>query len=294
MMSRVTFSVVTPTYNRDKLLSRVYDSLQQQDFKDFEWIVIDDGSTDMTEDLIEGFSKNSSFNVIYIKTPNKGKANALNESLKYCSGLLYLVFDSDDWCDRDALSSLFLEYVALSKRQDFIKYGALSCLKRHRSGFNVGDNYDNLSKYGLSYIDRVNKRIKGDKWECLVFDIIKNIRYPVQDGDSYMAPGYVWLILAGLGYKTVFINKQLSTIEYQNDGISKNNFSNRYKSSKSSLLYYKCVFNQKGLSFFSKARYYINYLRFSFHANERVSFDFPYFILYPISLLMYLRDKFRF
>lgn len=289
-MSNIIFSVVTPTYNRANLLDRVFTSLKKQDFSGFEWIVIDDGSTDNTEDKVCEFSNRANFKITYVKTENNGKASALNESISYCSGELYLVFDSDDWCDSKALSKIYSEYLSLKARRDFEEYGALSCLKRGRDGLIIGDNYNKLSKYGLTYIDRINKGVKGDKWECLITKNVIDYKYPVQNNEKYMAPGYVWLKLANLGLKTVFINEALSTIEYQNDGISKNNFSNRYRSRETSVIYYKEAFNARGLSFFSKSKYYINYVRFCLHCNKGFDFIFPYFILFPFAFLLKKRD----
>lgn len=287
------FSVVTPTYNRADLIGRVFSSLMEQEFKDFEWVVIDDGSTDNTESLIKEYINEAFFRIKYIKTSNQGKALALNESVKHCSGILYLVFDSDDWCDANALSVFYDEYKKLQLRSDFNNYCALSCLKRYATGETVGDTYNNLDKYGFSYIDRVNRKVKGDKWECLLLNRITGLNYPVSNGDKYMAPGYIWLILADKGYKTVFIDKSLSTIEYQSDGISKNNFSNRYRSIQSTIAFYKKAKALNGFSFSSKSRYYINYIRFSLHAQEKPDISIMCVFLFSIGLFIYLFDKKR-
>lgn len=285
------FSVVTPTFNRCGLISRVYDSLSAQSYKAFEWIVIDDGSTDGTEELILSYKSTSWFPIKYVKTKNRGKAHALNTSQSYCSGQLYLVFDSDDWCDENALEIFYKEYVNLQNRNDFHEYCGLSALKRYKNKENVGDDYTKLKKYGLTYIDRANGKIKGDKWECLIFNSMKNINYPIFDNEKYMAPGYIWLSLADLGYKTVFINESLSTIEYQADGISKNSFINRYKSALSTTLYYKTVFGINGLNYLVKARYYMNYIRFSAHTKKMGTFDGHYAPSYIFGLFFFLYDK---
>lgn len=289
-MVKPIFSVVTPTYNRANLIARVFDSLQSQTFTDFEWIVIDDGSTDDTELVVSKMKSQAKFNVRYVKTINQGKAKALNESLRHCNGVMYLVFDSDDWCDSNALEVFNEEYKKLKELSVFNEYCSISCLKRYASGDVVGDDYKEISKYGDSYIGRVNKNIKGDKWECLFFDKLIGRYYPVVNNEKYMAPGYLWLQLASEGYKTVFLDMALSTIEYQNDGISKNNLKYRYKNPMSTYLYYKNCFLLKGLSYRAKSRYYINFVRFSKPAGVMVDYELRFFHLYLVGVVLYKLD----
>jgi len=96
MSVKILFTVFTPTYNRKELLHRVYNSLQNQTFSGFEWLVIDDGSTDGTEDLIKFWQKKSPFSIIYHKQPNQGKHVAYNTAAKFAKGELFTAIDSDD------------------------------------------------------------------------------------------------------------------------------------------------------------------------------------------------------
>lgn len=289
-MVKPFFSVVTPTYNRANLIGRVFESLRNQMFTNFEWVVIDDGSTDDTESVILSMKECAKFDIKYIRTRNQGKANALNESLKHCSGLLYLVFDSDDWCDSDALDVFYEEYIILKKRSDFEEYGALSALKRYQSNAIVGDNYDKIDKYKLTYIDRINRNIQGDKWECLILIKMKNLSYPVAKDEKYMAPSYIWLKLADIGLKTVFINKSLSTIEYQPDGISKNNLKHRLSSLDTTIKYYKDSYGLKDLKYTKASKYYANFIRFSLHGKRNFKISTRYLPFMSLGILMYLKD----
>ena len=80
------FSVFTPTYNRADTLYRVYDSIKRQTIQDLEWIVVDDGSTDNTENIINEFKRNSKFPIIYIKQNNSGKHIAFNRAVEVAQG----------------------------------------------------------------------------------------------------------------------------------------------------------------------------------------------------------------
>lgn len=290
-MKDPVFSVVTPTYNRADLLSRVYLSLKKQSFKSFEWIVIDDGSTDNTLDVISEFKKDANFTIKYIKTKNSGKVSALNTSIEYCEGFFYLVFDSDDWCDSNALEVFYKEYLELKKEVNYDSYCALSALKRYQSGSIVGDDYARVNKYGLTYIDRINNNIQGDKWECLIFNKMHHLLYPVAESEKYMAPSYIWLQLAKDNLKTVFINKALSTIEYQSDGISKNNLKNRLNSIKSTIKYYQFSYQLKNLSYTKSGRYYANYIRFCMHNESMGKMSLLYSPFYAIGVGLYIKDK---
>ena len=101
-MKRIT--VFTPTYNRGYIIENLYKSLKRQDFVDFEWIVVDDGSTDNTKDLFEKILEDDkNFSVIYECTENGGKHRAINRGLQLASGELFFIVDSADYLTDDAL-----------------------------------------------------------------------------------------------------------------------------------------------------------------------------------------------
>ncbi len=72
------FTVFTPTFDRAHTLDRVYRSLCVQTFKEFEWVIVDDGSTDGTDDLVAGWQTENRFPISYEKQPNQGKHIAVN------------------------------------------------------------------------------------------------------------------------------------------------------------------------------------------------------------------------
>ena len=89
-------TVFTPTYNRAHTLERLFDSLMAQTSREFEWLVVDDGSTDQTESLIKEFSAKAAFSVRYIYQTNGGKHRAHNAAIKLAAGELVIILDSDD------------------------------------------------------------------------------------------------------------------------------------------------------------------------------------------------------
>ena len=100
-------TVFTPTFNRGHLIDTLYQSLLKQTNKDFEWIVIDDGSTDRTEAYFtEILAKHNPFEIIYRTQPNGGKHRAINAGVQIAKGELFFIVDSDDYLTEDAIEKL--------------------------------------------------------------------------------------------------------------------------------------------------------------------------------------------
>ena len=99
-------TIFTPTYNREKELNNLYKSLLKQDFKDFEWLIVDDGSSDNTKDFIDSIKKDKKIKVNYIYKENGGKQSAYNVGLDNAKGDIFLCIDSDDILTNNALKKI--------------------------------------------------------------------------------------------------------------------------------------------------------------------------------------------
>src|SRR5207237_1817583 len=99
------FTVFTATFNRAHTLPRVYDSLRVQTLTDFEWLVVDDGSTDGTRELVAGWAAQPAFPIRYFHQENSGKHVAENVAVREAHGRFTATLDSDDWYAPDALES---------------------------------------------------------------------------------------------------------------------------------------------------------------------------------------------
>ena len=99
------YTIFTPLYNRANLISRVYESLKRQKIKDFEWIVVDDGSTDGADIIISEWPKSEKdFSIRYFYKENGGKHTAINMALSHARGDFFLICDSDDYFMDNALT----------------------------------------------------------------------------------------------------------------------------------------------------------------------------------------------
>jgi glycosyltransferase involved in cell wall biosynthesis len=111
-------TVFTPTYNRASLLSRLYDSLVLNHSSDFEWLIVDDGSQDDTESVVNTFIAEDKLNIRYIKQLNGGKHRAINHGVAEARGELFFIVDSDDYLSDNALERVAYYYSQI-KRQFF-------------------------------------------------------------------------------------------------------------------------------------------------------------------------------
>ena len=110
-------TIFTPTYNRKKTLPKLYESLKNQNDKDFEWLIVDDGSSDGTDKLIEEYKKENILNIRYFYKENGGKQRAVNFGVEKSQGEYFFIVDSDDFLSSDAVSKI-KEY-ALSLPENF-------------------------------------------------------------------------------------------------------------------------------------------------------------------------------
>ena len=115
-------TVFTPAYNRAHTIHRVYDSLKVQTCKDFEWIVVDDGSSDNTKEVVEGYiAENNDFDITYYYQENQGKHMATNKAVQMARGDLFITLDSDDGCKPNAIERL-LSFWDTIPQEERVKY----------------------------------------------------------------------------------------------------------------------------------------------------------------------------
>ncbi|MGC8972440.1 MAG: glycosyltransferase family A protein, partial [bacterium] len=116
-MKDIYITLFTPTYNREKLLSRLYESIKRQSFSNFEWIIVDDGSTDNTEQMVESWLKESTFDIRYFYQQNSGKHIAINKGVREARGELFFIIDSDDWLGDDSLQDIWQTWQSIPEKQ---------------------------------------------------------------------------------------------------------------------------------------------------------------------------------
>ncbi len=213
-------TILTPTYNRAAKLNKLYESLCAQNVKDFEWLVIDDGSSDNTKELIEGFADKASFTIRYVYKENGGKHTALNLGIGMIESELTFIVDSDDYLAPDAIEVILKYHEKYIGQKESDKLCGYSFLRADSSGnvnvreFPVDEAVDTYRQ------QRINNNLLGDKAEVYYTDILKKYPFEVFAGERFMPEDAVWLKMSG-PYNMVHINKVTYYCDYLEGGLTK-------------------------------------------------------------------------
>lgn len=210
-------TVFTPAYNRAHTIWRTYESLCKQSCKDFEWLVVDDGSIDNTKELIEKWIDDNKISIRYIYQENQGMHGAHNTALKNIETELNVCIDSDDWMPNDAVEVIINHW----KRVKSDKLAGIIGLDITEDGKVIGTNFpDNLLETTLSGF--YSSGGQGDKKVVLCTSIMKQYpEYPRFEGERYFSLGYKYHLI-DQDYKFSVLNKPLVIVDYQQDGSSMN------------------------------------------------------------------------
>lgn len=224
--------IVTATYNRKKLLKRLYKSLNNQVDINFTWIIIDDGSTDETLSYIDDMS--SSFEIRYFYKINSGKAKSLNYAFKNNKDIdLFIVVDSDDYLLENAISTI--RSYALKYNDDQI--GALFFKYQFKNGKILGEEKETYNNdIILSRIEHDSKFDKIDGCICYFNKTVKKYQYPEIKGEKYVGPTVIQLKMSD-EFKIIFSNEVVGVAEYQENGLTDSGRKLRIKSPKSMMVY---------------------------------------------------------
>ena len=207
-MNQEKITVVTPTFNRAHTLQRAFDSLLNQTFKSFKWIIMDDGSTDQTEDVVRGFQAVSPFVIEYHYSPNQHKFHTVFEGIKKVETPYFTILDSDDSYPVDALEVLYKECEKIENQEEFISVMGLS---GDEEGKVVGDKYPN-GRFDVSIFEmRYKYKVRGDKNGMFFTKTyqreLEKFDYSGIPKGIYIPQSVFFNVYDSKGVKTRFINK---------------------------------------------------------------------------------------
>ncbi|WKA57815.1 glycosyltransferase family 2 protein [Planococcus shenhongbingii] len=250
------YTIFTPTYNREKDLINLYNSLLNQKKYDFEWLIVDDGSLDNTRELIMSFRKTSPFPVSYFYQKNGGKHRAFNKAIKEAGGQFFTCIDSDDLLKPGAIE-LMNEYCEKN-----INLMATCFLCEDQYGKIIGDSYPSSNKtYNLIALT-YDKKINGDKLWVFDMDILKQYRFPEIQNENFLTEG-VLLFNMSQKYEILGVNESLQIHEYKVGGLTHIGNSSLFdRNPKGATLYYKLLIKITP-SFKYKLFYMAKYLKYS-------------------------------
>lgn len=212
-----TLTIITPTYNRKELLKKCFQSLMNQTNFDFEWIVVDDGSSDGTKGEIPVLLEEKlPFAAYYVWKENGGKHTALNASHSYIHGKYILLLDSDDTLTDDAVETVLRGWKEYENNSEI---GMIIFLKQLMDGTIVAQGA--RERVPLDVLN--NKRIcniTNDCCEIIRTELFLKYPFPVFEKERFLAETALWY-RAGLDAKCIYINKPIYCCDYLADGLTK-------------------------------------------------------------------------
>lgn len=206
-MERIT--VFTPTYNRANTLYRVFESLKKQTYKDFKWLIVDDGSKDNTKEIIDGYISENLFPIEYIYQENQGKHIAINTAIAHTNSELFIIADSDDSFKENAFEVFIREWDSIAD-EDKKNYKGITC-RCYDAGTGVpigcalpeyrfeSNDLDAPFKYKLAF----------EKWSLSRTAVFREFPFPeIHSGLRFYPECIIWRKMARK-YKTIYIDECL-------------------------------------------------------------------------------------
>ncbi|MDR1877564.1 MAG: glycosyltransferase family 2 protein [Flavobacteriaceae bacterium] len=225
MDTETQISVITPSYNRAHTLIRVYECLKKQTFKDFIWIIMDDGSKDNTRELIESFQKENVLEIQYYYHDNKGKFITVFKGVEKVKTPYFVVIDSDDSWPEDSFQILYDEVSSIENKDEFIAVMGNSV---DEDGKLIGSLYPGNGFIGSILEMRYKYKVRGDKSGIFITNTyqkeLAKFDYTIYEGKGHIPQSVLYNIYDAKGLKTKFINKNIRNyLKDVNDPISLDN-----------------------------------------------------------------------
>lgn len=257
-------TVFTPVYDRAYIVGRLYRSLCRQSDKDFEWVVVDDGSSDNIDWLMASFKAEGIINIRYFKQANGGKHTAINRGVKEAKGQFFMIVDSDDHLTDDAVEWIHQasEAIAGDKR-----FAGLSGIRIHPDGIKIGGG-DEFGTIDANAVDiRLIHKIKGDLAEIFKTEVLSKYPFPVFEGEKFCPEALVWNRIAEK-FLLRYCHKGIYVCEYLADGLTARITRLRINSPRASMTYYSELFHRR-IPLASKLKAAINFWRFAVSPYSR-------------------------
>ena len=208
-------TVFTPTYNRAEKLTPLYESLCRQSFTSFEWLIVDDGSTDSTEAVVKSYIEEGRVSIRYYKQENGGKMRAHNYGAKLCQTKYFVCVDSDDYLTDNAIE--IMEQGLTEVDQDDTKIGLLL-----RKFLNDSDNKEfSISGKFITLHGLYDSKFRGETTLVFKIKVLREFPFPVVEGEKFITENIAYSLM-DQKYEYLFISKAVTICEYNPDGYTLN------------------------------------------------------------------------
>lgn len=215
------FTLFTPAYNCENTIHRVFESVAKQTFRDFEWIIINDGSKDNTSQVIKDLIKNvkpSDIQITFLEFENFGKHSVWNKGVRLGQGTFFVPADADDAFLPETLDFFFKKISSFSVT-DLNAISGINVLCLNNDSDNiVGDMYIEDGFVTNNFELKYKFNLKGEKWGCIKLALLKQYPFPEIKHSNY-PEDYVWFTLSKK-YRVICYNKPLRRYYTTNNGIT--------------------------------------------------------------------------
>lgn len=210
-------TILTPTYNRNTMLKRLYESLLMQTVKNFVWLIVDDGSKDETANSVRQWQREKKIEILYIYQKNGGKHRALNKGIEQIRTELSFIVDSDDYLPEDAVEIIGKYHEKYKNMKNLCGYSFLRC---YEDGTVNTAYFPKDEMIGTFRDIRINGNIGGDKAEVFITEILRLFPFPEWEGERFVPEDIVWMQMSG-NYLMVHVNQCIYISEYLEGGLTK-------------------------------------------------------------------------
>lgn len=290
----VTFTVFTPTFNRRHLLGRVYRSLCAQTFHDFEWIIIDDGSSDDTAALVREWTNDGRLEIQYLYQTNQGKHRAHNRAIELARGRFFAVVDSDDFIVGNALERLLYHWNTIPCSQQH-GFSGVTCLCRDETGKIVGRPFPKPVLDCRHFEAVTVYRASGEKWGFHRTAVLRQFPFPEEEEERFCPEALVWNRIGRI-FRMRHVNEPLRVYSRQNQGLTSAMSTILACSARLARRYYR-EYLDLAIPLRYKLKTIVNYVRFSLHADvstpkllKEARYSAVSLLLYPLAWLIFMRD----
>lgn len=260
-------TVFTPTYNRASLLPRLFESLAKQTCLDFEWLIVDDGSTDNTEEVIKNIKEgNDKFHIRYYKKANGGKHTAINFGVKLAEGELFFIVDSDDYLTNKSIELVTHYYNQIKDKPNFC---GVSGMRGHSNGLKIG-TATNFKEFDCTIAESGYKyHIHGDKAEAIKTEILKEFPFPEFHDERFCPEALIWNRMSKK-YQIRYFNKIIYICDYLEDGLTNNQSKLLERNKRSTAITYKEMVENNDAPIIFRIRCAINFWRYTLTSSLKM------------------------